>query len=71
MLPLRKIRALLVEHEIRVKEIARRANVSPVTVSIILTGKGKSKNIQRTISTALRVSYEVLWGDEETQDKVA
>lgn len=69
MLPLRKIRALLVEHEIRVKEVARRAKVSPVTVSIVLTGKGKSSRIQHVIANAVGMPYEALW--EEPEERVA
>lgn len=59
---LRKIKALLIERDIKIKDIAALAGKSPTTVSIVLTGKGKSKLIQETISCALNLPYEQLWG---------
>ncbi len=71
MLPLNKIRALLVEHEIRVKDIARAARVSPTTVSIVLTGRGRSRHIQAVVAGMLGAQYETLWGREESPKKKA
>lgn len=47
---------------IKVIDIAKMANVSPTTVSVVLTGKGTSRNIKQTIANALGRPYEKLWG---------
>jgi len=59
---LRKIKALLIENGIKHKEIARMASVNRVTVSVVLSGKGTSRNIQKTIAKALKMPYKRLWG---------
>lgn len=59
---IRKIRALMVLKGIKVIDIAKMANVSPTTVSVVLTGKGTSRNIKQTIANALGRPYEKLWG---------
>ncbi len=60
-----KIKALLIENGIKVKDIAKKAHVSPVTVSIVLTGKGKSKNIQKTIARAIGMKYSDVWNNRK------
>jgi len=71
MLPLNKIRGLLKEREIKGTEIARAARVSPITVSVVLTGKGRSRNVQAVIAGMLGKTYEAVWGREKASRKAA
>ena len=49
----RKVKSLMVLKGIKSIDIARKLGVSHITVSIILTGKGKSRRIQKAIADAL------------------
>ncbi len=60
-LHLKKIKAMLIERDIKINDIANLAGVSPTTVSVVITGKGKSIPIQKTIAEVLNVPYETLW----------
>lgn len=64
MLPLLKIKALLIENDIKIKDVAKKAGVSPTTVSIVLTGKGKSRPVQKIIANMVHRPYEALWREE-------
>lgn len=57
----RKIKSLMALKGIKGVDIAARLGVSRVTVSIVITGKGKSKRIQQAIADILGVSYGKLW----------
>lgn len=57
-----EIKAQLVRNGIKVKDVAREANVAPVTVSVVLNGHRKSRNIQDTIARLLGKTYRQLWG---------
>lgn len=59
---LRKIKSLMVLKGIRTVDVARKANRSRVTVSIVLTGKGVSRHIQQTVADMLGLPYDALWG---------
>lgn len=53
--------AVLIKERDELAESARAENIpSPTTVSIVLTGKGKSVPIQTTIAETLGVPYEAL-----------
>ena len=62
-----QIKAALIERGIKILDIANRARVSPTTVSVVLTGKGKSRHIQMVIATAIDMKYSDVW----PQDKAA
>lgn len=57
----RKVKSLMVLKGIKNVDIARKLGLSPVTVSIVLTGRRKSRRIQKAIAEALGVNYEKLW----------
>jgi lambda repressor-like predicted transcriptional regulator len=57
-----QIKARLIERGIKIKDIACKAKVSPTTVSIVLTGKGKSRHIQTVIAKAIKRPYGQVWG---------
>lgn len=59
----RKVKSLMVLKGIKSIDIARQLGVSRVTVSIVLTGKGKSQRIQKAIADALCMQYEKLWSN--------
>ena len=59
----RKVKSLMALKGIKGVDIARQLGVSRVTVSIVITGKGKSMRIQRAIAAALNKKYEELWPD--------
>lgn len=50
-------------------DIARQLGVSRVTVSVVITGKGKSRRIQKAIADALGVKYESLWSNLHKTEK--
>ena len=62
-----QIKARLIERGIKILDIANRARVSPTTVSVVLTGKGKSRHIQMVIARAIDMKYSDVW----PQDKAA
>ncbi len=57
------IKSRLVKKGIKIKDIAAMAGVSPTTVSVVLTGRWPSKNVQETIAKALGVKFSDLWPD--------
>jgi hypothetical protein len=59
---LRRIRCLLYLKNIKVKQVAEWAGVSPTTASVVLTGRGKSKPIQAAVAELLGKPYEKVWG---------
>jgi lambda repressor-like predicted transcriptional regulator len=63
MLEPHQIRARLLEQGILVNDVAREMRVKPVTVSSVITKKGKSKRIQRYIAGKIGESFEYVWGD--------
>ncbi len=58
-----QIRARLLEKGILVNDIARDLHVKPVTVSTVITKKGKSKRIQKYIAELIDEPYEIVWGE--------
>lgn len=57
----RKVKSLMVLKGITGVDIARKLNLSPVTVYIVVSGRGKSRRIQQTIANALGMSFTELW----------
>jgi transcriptional regulator with XRE-family HTH domain len=57
----RKVKSLMVLHDIKGVEIARKLNRSPKTVSIVLTGRGRSKYIEQAVADALGMPHEKLF----------
>jgi lambda repressor-like predicted transcriptional regulator len=57
----RKIKSMLVLKGIKNTDIARLAGVAPVTVSVVLTGRRRSKKIETAIAKSLGFSREKLW----------
>lgn len=57
----RKVKSLMVLKGISGVEIARRLGLSPVTIYIVVSGRGKSRRVQQTIADALGMSFAELW----------
>ncbi len=57
----RRIKALMVLNGIKGVDIARKLKVSPVTVYIVVAGRGKSRRIQKAIADALHIPFDDLW----------
>lgn len=68
---LRKIRALLYENGILLKDVAARAQRRPSTVRVVMAGKGTSRHIQGVIARMLKMPYEKLWGSESSHKRAA
>lgn len=58
-----KVKAMMALRGIKGVDIARTLHLSPVTVSIIVTGRGKSRRVQQAIAAALKMSVAELWPD--------
>lgn len=63
----RKIKALMILKGVKSIDIARKLGVSHVTVSVVLTGKGKSRRIQQAIADALGVSFHDIWSKKNNK----
>jgi transcriptional regulator with XRE-family HTH domain len=61
----RSIKALLVEAGIKQVDLARQLGVDPSAVSVILSGRKRSRRIRLAIARALRYDVRDLWPDEE------
>ncbi len=61
-----KIRLLLAEKDLKIKDLAEKSQVSRQTISYILSGKSCSMQVAYKIASALEVEVEqiVLWEDE-------
>lgn len=57
----RKVKALMVLNGIKGVGIAKKLGVSPTTVYVVLSGKGKSRRIQKAVAEALDMTVEDLW----------
>ena len=66
----RKAKSLMELHRIKGVDIARDLALSAVTVSIVVTGRGKSRRVQSAIHKALiergeKIDYNDLWPDDD------
>lgn len=57
----RKVKALMILQGVRPIDIARKLHLSPITIYIVMSGRGKSARVQRAIATALKMSVTELW----------
>jgi transcriptional regulator with XRE-family HTH domain len=57
-----KIKALLMEKEIRHKDIAEALGVSNALISGVLGGYFESRRVKQAIADALQMKYEKVWG---------
>lgn len=58
-----KIKSLLVEREISMTTIAHDLRVSQPSVSLIVSKKGRSYRIEKSIADRLGIPYSELFGD--------
>jgi len=56
-----KIRALLIEHQVKQTDIAKELGVTPAAVSRVIRGDYKSRRTQEAIATKVRVPFEKMW----------
>lgn len=57
-------RGLLRMHNIRIRNLAKQIGVHETTISHILSGRKKSRRIQKAIADVLDISFEELWGQQ-------
>ncbi|MDQ7799526.1 MAG: helix-turn-helix domain-containing protein [Candidatus Edwardsbacteria bacterium] len=57
----RKIKSMMVLKGIKNTDVAARAGVADVTVSVVLTGRRRSKNIETAIADLLGCTRDQLW----------
>jgi len=60
-----KVKAQMVLKGVSQREICSALHVAPATVSLIVSGKKKSRRIRRAIAKALGASYASLWNEPE------
>lgn len=60
-----KVKSMMVLKGVSQRDICRDLHVAPATVSLIVSGKKKSRRIRRAIAAALGASYESLWHEPE------
>ena len=58
----RQIKSLMVLHNVKSADIARKLGIGNEAVSLILTGRRRSFRVQTAIAEALHMPYEELWG---------
>lgn len=58
------IKALLVARGIKISDIAKELNVAVPTVSLVISGRDKSKRIKAAIAEKLGFSPEELWPEK-------
>ena len=61
----RKIKSLMALYGIKGTDIAKKLGLSRVTISIVITGKGKSRRVQKAIALALDMPVEELWPEND------
>jgi len=54
---------LMLRKGITQAEIARRLGVSSATVSLVVSGRMRSRRVEQTIAEALGLPREILWPD--------
>ena len=62
------IRALLAARGIRISDIARELNVSLPTVSLVISGRNRSRRVEKTVAERLGMKYEELWPEPKKGD---
>lgn len=60
-----KVKSMMVLKGVSQREICRALHVTPATVSLIVSGKKKSRRVRRAIAKALGVPYNDLWHEPE------
>lgn len=64
---IRKIKAMLVEHGIKHKDIACALGVTRACVSIVLNGHQNSKRVKQAIADVLHLKVADLWPDKKEE----
>ncbi|MBF0556284.1 MAG: helix-turn-helix domain-containing protein [Nitrospirae bacterium] len=63
MLSAKDIKKALIDKEISMREIARRIEMSPASVSMTINRRGlKSERVRKGIAECLAMPYDLLWG---------
>lgn len=57
----RKVKGLMAFKGLKGVDIAKRLHVSPTTVYIVISGRGKSRRIQQYLASQLGMSVAELW----------
>lgn len=60
-----KVKSMMVLKGVSQREICRSLHVTPATVSLIVSGKKKSRRVRKAIAKALGVAYNDLWHEPE------
>jgi DNA-binding XRE family transcriptional regulator len=59
----KEIKILLLEHDIKQVQIAKKLKVSRTAVSLVIKGTAQSRRIKAAIAQALKMKIEDLWPD--------
>lgn len=57
-----KVRAALILKGITMKEMARRAGVTPRMLAYVLQDQRHSPRVQKAVAKVVRIKFEELWG---------
>ena len=60
----RKVKGFMAFKGLKGVDIAKKLHVSPTTVYIVISGRGKSRRIQRYIASELGMSVAELWPED-------
>lgn len=63
------IKALLAARGIRISDIARELNVSLPTVSLVISGRDRSRRVEKAVAEKLGMKHEELWSEPEKGDR--
>lgn len=66
-----EIKAQLVLNGIKLKDIAESLGVSRPCVSIIISGRERSRRVEQAIADRLGLPYEALWGEPHKGKRAA
>ena len=59
----KKVRMLLVEEDISVKQLADELGYSPEHISQVISGNCESKRVKKLIAIRFKRDYDSIWGD--------
>ncbi len=63
----KEIKILLLRHDIKQAQIAKKLKVSRAAVSLVIKGTAESRRIKQAIAQALNMEVKDLWDDDEKE----
>lgn len=65
----KKIKRLLLDKNLTMKELAAKAGITPNHLSVVINGHAPGYEIREKIAFALNVPYESIWKPEPPKEK--